>query len=178
MVVESRLAFAVHTKSCVPRRVFPPRPAVLVFTSEDILSSTGDRLGPAPRRSPHPGHPSPALQPPPLGPAPPPSGTRRGHGAVAGPRPSRERRLAALGIGMIREVRKNEGRKKEQREPRRERGVASPQLPPRSFRAAGRAPLAAPLLRMRGGSRRTAGGAGQTRQAQRPARVGTNRRFD
>lgn len=88
----------------------PPRPAVLVFRAEEVLSSTGDRLGPALRRSPHPGRPSPALQPPP-GPAPPPSGTRRGHGAVAGPRPSGERRLAALGMGMIREVTGNEGRK-------------------------------------------------------------------
>lgn len=43
--------------------------------------------------------------------APPPSGTRRGHGAVAGPRPKGERRLAALGMGMIRDVRGNEGGK-------------------------------------------------------------------
>lgn len=110
--MEPRLAFAAPTKCCAPRRVSPLRPAVLVFRSEDVLSSTRDRLGPALRRSPHPGRPSPALQPPPPpGPAPPPSGTRRGHGAVAGPRPKGERRLAALGMGMIRDVRGNEGGK-------------------------------------------------------------------
>lgn len=50
-------------------------------------------------------------------------------------------------------------------------GAASPQLPPRSFRAARPAPAAAPLLRMRGDRRPTAGGAGQTR-------AGTNRGLD